>query len=65
MMVFRSVEVDGEPTALGEGKRGEWGALAPGQEGIDAVLHLNQQGQAAMADLVQRRIPVLATPASL
>ncbi|MBT2231778.1 SGNH/GDSL hydrolase family protein [Nonomuraea sp. NEAU-A123] len=40
-------------------------ALAPGQEGIDAVLHLNQQGQAAMADLIQRRIPVLATPASL
>ncbi|WP_219471978.1 SGNH/GDSL hydrolase family protein [Nonomuraea rhizosphaerae] len=31
-------------------------ALAPGQEGIDAVLHLNQQGQAALADLVARRI---------
>ena len=40
-------------------------ALAPGQEGIDAVLHLNRQGQAAMADLIQRKIPVLATLASL
>ncbi|WP_188188552.1 SGNH/GDSL hydrolase family protein [Nonomuraea sp. SYSU D8015] len=40
-------------------------ALAPGQEGIDAVLHLNQQGQAAMADLVQRKIPFLAGPATL
>jgi hypothetical protein len=35
-------------------------ALAPGQEGPDAVLHLNQPGQAAMADLIQRKVPVLA-----
>ncbi|MFI7701686.1 SGNH/GDSL hydrolase family protein [Nonomuraea sp. NPDC049480] len=40
-------------------------ALAPGQEGIDAVLHLNQQGQAAMADLIQRKIPALSGPATL
>lgn len=29
-------------------------ALAPGQEGQEAVLHLNKAGQAALADLVQR-----------
>lgn len=40
-------------------------ALAPGQEGIDAVLHLNQPGQAAVADLIQRKIPALAGPATL
>ena len=27
-------------------------ALAPGQEGAEAVLHLNREGQAAMADLI-------------
>ncbi|MEU6722047.1 SGNH/GDSL hydrolase family protein [Nonomuraea sp. NPDC046802] len=40
-------------------------ALAPGQEGNDAVLHLNRQGQAAMADLIQRKIPALSASASL
>jgi lysophospholipase L1-like esterase len=35
-------------------------ALAPGQEGPDAVMHLNQQGQAAMAALIQHKVPVLA-----
>jgi hypothetical protein len=40
-------------------------ALAPGQEGIDAVLHLNQPGQAAVADLIQRKVPALAGPATL
>jgi hypothetical protein len=29
-------------------------ALAPGQEGVEAVLHLNKAGQAALADLVLR-----------
>ncbi|MFC4011023.1 SGNH/GDSL hydrolase family protein [Nonomuraea purpurea] len=40
-------------------------ALAPGQEGNDAVLHLNKQGQAALADLLQRKVPALSVPASL
>lgn len=31
-------------------------ALAEGQEGPDAVLHLNKEGQAALADLVQPRL---------
>lgn len=31
-------------------------ALAPGQEGPEAVLHLNSAGQAAMADLVEREL---------
>ncbi|WP_199434141.1 SGNH/GDSL hydrolase family protein [Qaidamihabitans albus] len=35
-------------------------ALAPGQEGQDAVLHLNMSGQAVLADLVQRETPALA-----
>lgn len=35
-------------------------ALAPGQEGIEAVLHLNKDGQAAIASLVRRKVPELA-----
>jgi lysophospholipase L1-like esterase len=35
-------------------------ALAPGQEGLDAVLHLNKDGQAALADLIRQRVPALA-----
>lgn len=31
-------------------------ALAPGQEGQEAVLHLNKTGQTALADLVQARL---------
>jgi lysophospholipase L1-like esterase len=31
-------------------------ALAPGQEGVEAVLHLNQAGQTALAGLVQRKL---------
>jgi lysophospholipase L1-like esterase len=31
-------------------------ALAPGQEGPDAVLHLNSAGQAAMADLIAHKV---------
>ncbi|WP_291414171.1 SGNH/GDSL hydrolase family protein [Actinophytocola sp.] len=31
-------------------------ALAPGQEGAEAVLHLNTAGQTALADLIQRRL---------
>jgi hypothetical protein len=34
-------------------------ALAPGQEGGVAVLHLNRQGHAALAALIQRRVPIL------
>ncbi|MDF5756237.1 SGNH/GDSL hydrolase family protein [Spongiactinospora sp. TRM90649] len=34
-------------------------SLAPGQEGQEAVLHLNQPGQAALADLVRDRVPAL------
>lgn len=30
-------------------------ALDPGQEGMEAVLHLNQKGQAALADLILRK----------
>jgi hypothetical protein len=39
-------------------------ALAEGQEGQDAVFHLNANGQAALAGLVQRQVPVLAAPRS-
>lgn len=35
-------------------------ALAPGQEGLDAVLHLNKDGQAALACLIRERVPELA-----
>ncbi|PZG20084.1 SGNH/GDSL hydrolase family protein [Nonomuraea aridisoli] len=35
-------------------------ALADGQEGPDAVFHLNRKGQAAMAALVRRAVPALA-----
>jgi lysophospholipase L1-like esterase len=35
-------------------------ALAPGQEGPDAILHLNKDGQAALADLIRQRVPELA-----
>ncbi|MGJ6961195.1 SGNH/GDSL hydrolase family protein [Streptosporangium sp. G11] len=35
-------------------------ALAPGQEGGVAVLHLNRQGHAALAALIQRKVPILA-----
>jgi len=31
-------------------------ALAPGQEGQEAVLHLNKAGQATLADLIQRKL---------
>jgi hypothetical protein len=31
-------------------------ALAPGQEGPDAVLHLNKDGQTALADLVMAQV---------
>lgn len=31
-------------------------ALAPGQEGAEAVLHLNTAGQTALADLIQRKL---------
>lgn len=31
-------------------------ALAPGQEGAEAVLHLNSTGQTALADLIQRKL---------
>jgi lysophospholipase L1-like esterase len=31
-------------------------ALAPGQEGVEAVLHLNEEGQAALADLIVRKV---------
>lgn len=31
-------------------------ALAPGQEGPEAVLHLNREGQAALADLIVRKV---------
>ncbi|MEU4535018.1 SGNH/GDSL hydrolase family protein [Streptosporangium sp. NPDC023825] len=37
-------------------------ALAPGQEGGVAVLHLNRQGHAALAALIQRKVPILAAP---
>ncbi|MFF3438158.1 SGNH/GDSL hydrolase family protein [Streptosporangium sp. NPDC002721] len=33
-------------------------ALAPGQEGGVAVLHLNRQGHAALATLIQRKVPL-------
>lgn len=35
-------------------------ALAPGQEGGVAVLHLGRQGHAALAALIQRKVPILA-----
>jgi lysophospholipase L1-like esterase len=31
-------------------------ALAPGQEGAEAVLHLSEAGQTALADLIQRKL---------
>ena len=31
-------------------------ALAPGQEGAEAVLHLNKAGQSALADLIVREV---------
>ncbi|MER5647902.1 SGNH/GDSL hydrolase family protein [Streptosporangium sp. NPDC002524] len=34
-------------------------ALAPGQEGDVAVLHLSRQGHAALATLIQRKVPIL------
>ncbi|GAA4202317.1 SGNH/GDSL hydrolase family protein [Streptosporangium oxazolinicum] len=37
-------------------------ALAPGQEGGAAVLHLSSQGHAALAALIQRKIPILTAP---
>jgi len=36
-------------------------ALAPGQEGEVAVLHLSRQGHAALATLIQRKVPLLTT----
>jgi lysophospholipase L1-like esterase len=35
-------------------------ALAPGQEGSDAVLHLTKDGQAALAGLIRQKVPELA-----
>jgi hypothetical protein len=35
-------------------------ALAPGQEGAEAVFHLNKDGQAAIASLVRQKVPELA-----
>jgi lysophospholipase L1-like esterase len=36
-------------------------ALAPGQEGPDAVLHLNKDGQSALADLVMAAQPLVSS----
>lgn len=34
-------------------------ALAPGQEGPEAILHLNRAGQSALADLIRHSVPEL------